>query len=321
MPSGAKKRKAAKKKKIIDQSTSSTLSLGGEKDLNRIDEKESDGGEGSSPASQDHSTHQHPFTEQEEDQEVEKREDPPSVQSFLSESLRGGEPRERQGCVRIEKELKSDEGFESKNVIIEWGKELHDGSSSGSSSSRSSDDESRILDKKIVVVETATPVDSVKLVEPLSEAVTQANDSVPVDVNKSVSGDSIMNSSVVVGLGLKDNGKQKLPSLDQNIRVSPVTGFMSKKEEDEVVSTSNEQATSSLDANDSVSATQVDEDRPLLSVNASKVGTSNGQEHARYSETDCSVNEPLIASAPQTVQKTSWKGCCGIFELFSGSNR
>lgn len=256
---------------------------------------------------------------------MEKREDPPSVRSFVPETLQGGEPREGEGGVAgIKRELKSEEGFESKNVIIEWGKELHDGSSSGSSSSRSSDDESRVLDKKIVVVETAPPVDSVKLVEPLSEAVTQVNDSVPigednqlvketdssvephkvslleqaVDVNESVSGDTIMNSGVVAGSGLKDNGKQKLPLLDENIRVSPVTGFISKKEEDEVVSTSNEQAASSLDANDSVSATQVNEDRPLPSVNASKVGTSNGQEHAKYSETDCSVNEvlPLFSS-------------------------
>ncbi|KAD4982840.1 hypothetical protein R6Q59_002474 [Mikania micrantha] len=36
---------------------------------------------------------------------------------------------------------------------------------------------------------------------------------------------------------------------------------------------------------------------------------------------DCSEKQPLLASAPQLPEKASWKNCCGIFELCSGSNR
>ncbi|XP_024988424.1 uncharacterized protein LOC112523170 [Cynara cardunculus var. scolymus] len=36
---------------------------------------------------------------------------------------------------------------------------------------------------------------------------------------------------------------------------------------------------------------------------------------------ECSEKQPLLGSAPQPAEKTSWKSCCGIFELCSGSSR
>lgn len=35
---------------------------------------------------------------------------------------------------------------------------------------------------------------------------------------------------------------------------------------------------------------------------------------------DCSENQPLIAS-PQPAKTTSWKSCCGLFDLLTGSNK
>ncbi|KAI7734236.1 hypothetical protein M8C21_011549 [Ambrosia artemisiifolia] len=34
---------------------------------------------------------------------------------------------------------------------------------------------------------------------------------------------------------------------------------------------------------------------------------------------ECSEKQPLLASAPPPSERASWKNCCGIFELFSGS--
>jgi hypothetical protein len=257
MPSGAKKRKAARKKRVNQASISTSSALSsGEQDLKTVDEKDSDVGSVSSIASQDNNPQHH-------DEEVEKREDTSGVRSNVSENLHGGNG---------ENKLKSEEDFESKNVIvIEWEKELHDDDSSSqsrSSGSTSSDDEqSRVLDKKIVSVET-------DLVNPVNT-------------------------------------------------VTEVDNSLVKKEEEVVVTTSNKNPdSSSLDAKVSKSETRVDEDRSLLSIDDSKVGTSNDEEHVKISETDdCSIEQPLLASAPQPVQTTSWKGCCGLFELFSGSNR
>ncbi|KAI3719723.1 hypothetical protein L6452_20625 [Arctium lappa] len=36
---------------------------------------------------------------------------------------------------------------------------------------------------------------------------------------------------------------------------------------------------------------------------------------------ECSEKQPLLGSAPRPAEKTSWKSCCGIFELCSGSSR
>ncbi|KAG4958637.1 hypothetical protein JHK87_035270 [Glycine soja] len=45
-------------------------------------------------------------------------------------------------------------------------------------------------------------------------------------------------------------------------------------------------------------------------------------EHVKDSDTpECSDNQPLVASVPPVVRKTSWLSCCGLFDVLSGSNR
>ncbi|CAL5409131.1 unnamed protein product [Camellia sinensis] len=170
MPSGSKKRKAAKKKKEKGANNSTTHSHGDE-DLKVHDEKESDGGEANSPASQDHYNHQHRFTEGEEEG-MEQREDISSVRSMVTEneSMVGvnsnGDSTEevamKENNAQIEWELKHEADSDSKNGSIEYvesvkeshgGRMSHDGGRSSSSSSSSSDDESHVVDKNIVVIE------------------------------------------------------------------------------------------------------------------------------------------------------------------------
>lgn len=130
----------------------------------------SDGGEVSSPVSQDEAGNS--FGKGEE-VELGKREDGLSAQVVVPESgsLGEGDTREvgtkEEGGVEIEWELKLEDDSKSKNISIESAEEVHGGgsSSSGSSSRSSSDDESEDVDKNIAEVETGLVVDTVEPVE------------------------------------------------------------------------------------------------------------------------------------------------------------
>uniref|UniRef100_A0A5B6Z4T1 Putative enolase-phosphatase E1 n=1 Tax=Davidia involucrata TaxID=16924 RepID=A0A5B6Z4T1_DAVIN len=343
----------------------------GDDDLKTHDEKESDGGEVSSPGSQDHHNHQHPFTEGEEE-EVEKKEDTSSARSFVTENkpmgavTNDGESIQKvaieEGVVQIDSNLKPEDDSESKNVSIEYVEELHHGGSSregGSSSSSSSDDESHVFEKNIVVLESkdgdydsvsesAPFVESVKPVSSLSEVVTQITDCVPVGeaYNLAVETAPVVDSdkvslseevvqvtetesapienfmaSDVVELGLKKDGERMLTSVEEGTGVSSVVMDLgSQNKEDIVVSTSDQNAAASLDAMGF--AAQENEDKLLVSFNASRVDTNNGAEHIKTSGIpESSDSQPLVASAPGARQTTSWKSCCGLFEVLTGSNR
>ncbi|KAK1375458.1 p-glycoprotein 9 [Heracleum sosnowskyi] len=294
MPSGAKKRKAAKKKKVQQ---SSSLSQGNEYAQHYYDKK-SDGG---SPLSQDHHSSEHSFAEG-DGKEVEKREGSSSGQlGVLEKSSPGGvDSRENVktegGIVQIEWELKSEEDYGSKEGSIE-SKEVHTGGSSGSSSSRSSsnssrsssDDESNV-EKKTEVVETRQPVDS------SSEVASQVVTNIPAGQNTNAVAEAV---SVVTPVPI-DLGSSKM--------------------EDITVSTSEENPALYMDVKDS--AAEDKDAKLLLSFNAPSVHTSNGAGHIKESESpECSDSQPLVASAPQVVQKTSFKSCCGIFDFFTSSDR
>ncbi|CAK9139308.1 unnamed protein product [Ilex paraguariensis] len=330
----------------------------GDDDSKGDDEKESDGGEVSSPASQDHHNHQHPFTEGEE-LEAEKREieveggqidseAKPSVSqdnhshqhSFTEGEVEEVEKREieLEGIVQMDRELKPAHESESKDIKIEYVEPERKTHEKGSweSSSSSSDDESQV-EKNVLLVVTAPVVDSA------SQVVNQVMDcnsledsrssfvetALVVDLdhvssfdevihqNGSASVDKSVNCDVVQSV-LKENGEKKLPLLDGNVRFSPVVlDLGSQEKENVVVSKSDENAVASSDA------TQQNRDKLLPSYDAPRSDNSNGVEHAKDSEVheNCSDSQPLVASAPQLVQTTSWKSCCGLFELFTDSSR
>ncbi|KAK6932267.1 hypothetical protein RJ641_001891 [Dillenia turbinata] len=149
MPAGAKKRKAAKRKK--GKQAQLNISLGSD-DLKTIDEKESDGGEVRTPTSPGN----HSFMEGEEEEKIEVP--PRSIDSrnkSMAEVSGDGERThdvviEDEGVAQLDGELKSELDFENKN-----GEETYDQFSSSSSSS-SSDDEGQVVEEASVVEELET---------------------------------------------------------------------------------------------------------------------------------------------------------------------
>ncbi|XP_052202449.1 uncharacterized protein LOC127808111 [Diospyros lotus] len=176
MPSGAKRRKAAKKK-MKEQEAASTAHSHGDDDLKVHDEKDSDGGEAASPASQDQHNHQHPFAEGEEEDAMEKAENTSSAQLIVPENETvvgvdsNGEINlkveiEENNSTIIEPKLEPEHASSRKNVRIEdvesvneshGGQMTQYGESSGSSSS---DDESHVIEKNIVVIESCESKDA-----------------------------------------------------------------------------------------------------------------------------------------------------------------
>ncbi|XP_015066101.1 uncharacterized protein LOC107011207 isoform X1 [Solanum pennellii] len=182
MPSGAKKRKAAKKKKqvqAVEPPSRSTGSFPGEEDLKR-DDKESDS-EGSSPASQDYQNHQNQFTEGEVE-DGEKQLDDSHDRSIEENEFNGVKHETKEveivgneegGLVQVERELKVECESESQKISVENAEIMIESNpgglqrSSSSSSSSSSVEKYDVADKNDVVVDDAPTVELVKDIESL----------------------------------------------------------------------------------------------------------------------------------------------------------
>lgn len=182
MPSGAKKRKAAKKKKqvqAVEPPSRSTGSFPGEEDLKR-DDKESDS-EGSSPASQDYQNHQNQFTEGEVE-DGEKQLDDSRDRSIEENEFNGVKHEgkeveiagnEEGGLVQVERELKVECESESQKISVENAEIMIESNpgglqrSSSSSSSSSSVEKYDVADKNDVVVDDAPTVELAKGIESL----------------------------------------------------------------------------------------------------------------------------------------------------------
>lgn len=163
----------------------------GNEDLKSQDGKESDGGDVSTPASQDQDSDQSPFNEGNE--ELEERD----TRSFVAKgkSMEGGtfvdegEQKigvEDDGAVKIEREIKSDDNSKSKNGTSEHIKSTNqsrDGDDRSSSSS-SSDDETRVIEQKPKeeaynsVLEVSSHDDQVKPVDSSPEEVVWVKETV-----------------------------------------------------------------------------------------------------------------------------------------------
>ncbi|KAH9749263.1 hypothetical protein KPL70_005314 [Citrus sinensis] len=323
MPSGAKKRKAAKKKKEQQanhqQGNSNSNSPLGNDDPKSQDERESDGGEAGSPASQDHHNHQHPF--QEGNGELEKR-DPTPVRSSDSERKSMAEVAQGlEDAVNIGREVKTedDSGSQSINIRhVEFVKESH----GGSSSSSSSDNESQVCEKRaashngennpadLFPKEVIQGNEKASLVEADNSAVETAptGHSVEPLITESeevihvTQGDLVEISAVPdVVESLKENKESKRneekgnPFVEDNNGTSPtVVETVTNENEGKILPTS---------------VTPTDE-------------ISNVGESTRDSKIpDCSENQPFIASAPRVEQRTSWMSCCGLFDVLTCSSR
>ncbi|KAL2494599.1 uncharacterized protein Fot_38356 [Forsythia ovata] len=345
MPSGAKKRKAAKKKKEKESSSASTNSSNqpdsavhshGDDVLKHQDDKETDGGEVSSPASQDHNSHQQHFTEEEE--EVEKGEDTSNfvfIEGVKNEGVKEQKMvAEEKSVVQVEKELKHEDESGKKDVMIEYdelAEKSYDGGVSGSSSSNSSssssDDESHGFEKNKDTVHDAS-VDLAKAADSLSERpsevfhgalVEQAGNSVvqtcPVVGLEKV---SLLNEEVQLNTGAPLDISETSPVLKENMEelkaadesfVFSAAGMDGAFDMEVVEATvqSAETAEATSDANEC--AAQGTDDKLTLSYSVAE------------NEKDSGVPKPMVASTPRAVQTTSWKSCCGLFEILTGSER
>ncbi|XP_024950703.1 uncharacterized protein LOC102611722 isoform X2 [Citrus sinensis] len=291
----------------------------GNDDPKSQDERESDGGEAGSPASQDHHNHQHPF--QEGNGELEKR-DPTPVRSSDSERKSMAEVAQGlEDAVNIGREVKTedDSGSQSINIRhVEFVKESH----GGSSSSSSSDNESQVCEKRaashngennpadLFPKEVIQGNEKASLVEADNSAVETAptGHSVEPLITESeevihvTQGDLVEISAVPdVVESLKENKESKRneekgnPFVEDNNGTSPtVVETVTNENEGKILPTS---------------VTPTDE-------------ISNVGESTRDSKIpDCSENQPFIASAPRVEQRTSWMSCCGLFDVLTCSSR
>ncbi|XP_042057378.1 uncharacterized protein LOC121801957 [Salvia splendens] len=241
MPSGAKKRKAAKRKGTQPNTNNSNPS----------------------PAA---STH-----------DVKHQSDVGAASSTTSQDKEKGN-----SAVPVERELKNGSELGGKFDHDETERKSYDGGSSESSGS-SSDDESH--GDKINAVPTVAIVEA-------SEAVVDCVP--PVDSDKV----SLLSESLAVNASSpfvsKDNGEKKGSAGVSTPSVEHVEAASDLK----------------------TSAEETDE-RLSLSYNAPIATHDNGADLVK----DSGVTEPLLVPPPRPMKTTSWKGCCGLFELFTSSDR
>ncbi|XP_022142230.1 uncharacterized protein LOC111012397 [Momordica charantia] len=265
MPSGAKKRKAAKKKKELGAhiNPSSNTSQGND-DVKSQDDKGSDSGELDSPASQNHPSHSNPFGEGNKE-----------IQESSSSSSRV--------LSNIETNQKVGLASESKNGTVQ--NESVEGSCANDrSSSSSSDDESVDTTKNSEVLDGKTN----DLVVPTAASIVY---SVTPEVSASEETISIVESASVENTAIPDiiaseKLGTRLPEVT-NVPVSAPTDLSLKQ----------------------------DEDRDLhLSVH---IEVSECPENFKPESED----QPFIGSRPAVPQRTSWWSCCGLCDVFTGSNR
>ncbi|KAE8689474.1 P-glycoprotein 9 isoform 1 [Hibiscus syriacus] len=321
MPSGAKKRKAAKKKK---EQTANTISSStnnnphGNNDPRNQDERDSDGGDAGSHASQDDHNQQHTFSQGED--EGKRSQSHVTEEKSLEEATKDTESTEKLGLgvdVKIKKGLELKNDLESAHVSIQHVElDKSSSSSSGKSSCSSSDDESQVYEKKSkeeacnIGSEVASYNTENKSATVLAEDVPKvaehgafengdsnsAGDTVAVDnaVKTALSVTEVSETSEknsvpdVVEPGLKANEEKLLPSSNgiSGVELEGVEGKKFPSSDIPTAETSN------------------------------FAETNQTLEPHEYSE-----KQPLVASTPPPVQRASFLSCCGLFEAFTGSER
>ncbi|XP_021293856.1 uncharacterized protein DDB_G0271670-like [Herrania umbratica] len=330
MPSGAKKRKAAKKKKeqaANNINSSTNNSPHGNDDPKSQDERDSDGGDVGSSASQDDQNHQNAFSQGEE----EGRSAPSSVQSYVTEdksveeATRDAESTEKLGlddvvAVKNDKELEP-EDMESTRVIIQHIEHDKSSSSSSRSSSSSSDDESEASEKKskeeafnFVPEATSYNIED-KSATIMSEKVAKVAENETlgdVDGNSAVETAAVDNLVKPV-LSMPEEVDHAVEFSIKKSVVSDVVESGLKESEEKLLPSSNGFSRDELEGNEGKIF-------PLSSTSTAE--SSNVAEKVRDSGTpDYSEKQPLVASTPPVVQKTSVLSCCGLFDVFTGSGR
>ncbi|GMI82266.1 hypothetical protein HRI_001895900 [Hibiscus trionum] len=322
MPSGSKKRKAAKKKKEQAANNIDSNIPHGNGDPRSQDERESDGGDVGSPASQGDHNHQHPFSHREAEG---KREHSP-IQSHVADeksaegAIRDAETAVISGsddvvAVKIEKESGRKEDLESTLVTIRHIE--HDKSCSSCSSS--SDDESQASEKK----------SKDKAYNFGSEVTSYGNEDKPVsvmseEVLKVVENEAVGNVDSNSAVGTADVYNLVKTALSVPEEVDHAIEVSANKSVPGVVETGLKGSEEKmLPSSIGVSKFELGENEGNFSsssVPSAESGTVVDKTQ-HFESHDHSENQPLVASTPPVVQRTSVLSCCGLFDVFTGSGR
>ncbi|CAJ2643186.1 unnamed protein product [Trifolium pratense] len=299
MPSGPKKRKAARRKREkennnININLSSTNNpLHGNDDLKSQNEVEERGQSAVRPNASD----------------VKSVEE--VCGDFNIEKVLGGK---EDSAVTIKRDLKSEDSYENENgrrehieTVTESCYESGNGGgiSNGKSlaEKNSKDELYNFLEEETVRHELVKSDDS----SPSNMTAVKINPFVQLEETggNSVVKDSVNSVKTVASMSEAEKCDTGLAPLPE------VIDLAGKMNEDSVYPLTNENATSSLE-----------EPKPKESNSEVLTSSSNDAVHTKDSETPkSSKNQPSISSAPNLGRKTSWWSCCGIFEVLSGSDR
>ncbi|XP_019437532.1 PREDICTED: uncharacterized protein LOC109343600 isoform X2 [Lupinus angustifolius] len=290
MPSGAKKRKAAKKKKEK-----------GNDELKFHDEKGNDDGKGGSPSHHDYdddNDNDHPFNEGNEDVEESdpsaaqpSAADAESVEEVPSDVKIGEAPEGKQDVV-LERDLKSGESFEGTNLSLVHVESAEESDFRNGNSNAGLNDET---------------------------AAENAKEEPDNSVNEEVTFDEIVKSI--------DSSHTKMTSIFENAPVGETDNSVLEPPIDPVKAVASISEVKSSDTGSALPEKSVDSlVGPIdlaVKKNEDKVHPgSYSAQHVDDSDTqESSENQPLVASAPRVVQKASWLNCCGLFEVLTGSGR
>ncbi|KAJ9563455.1 hypothetical protein OSB04_008615 [Centaurea solstitialis] len=204
-------------------------------------------------------------------------------------------------------------------IAINRGSHLHKSlEKSSTSRNSSSNDKSRVDRKKVMVVERATFADLVQRRASLPENGTcilgdlDVTDSSIVDTDKPVCSlvelaSQVFDDTQLQGTNVLVMAETSLEQKNCLTSSSEAVGSVPKKHEVEKL----------------VSLDGKSKDGVPVSMNdACHFCGRNTTDRGNEPETpECSEKQPLIQSAPEPAERTSWKSCCGIFELCSGSSR
>ncbi|XP_015070311.1 uncharacterized protein LOC107014765 isoform X2 [Solanum pennellii] len=249
----------------------------GKENLKHGDEKETDGGDVSYSASQDHQFNGNEGTREKQ------LEIPHSESSIDNNKSNALEKRSNEvnkvamvegGIVQVERELKLEDESMRNNINIERVEPAKFPREGGLRKRSSSSSKPSMSEDIVQVATTASDIDN--------EA---------------------------FGSSEKENEKRELGVMDEKTRTLNVvekTGL--EKRDYEAVATSNAKPFKAVK----------DDDKLEISYNVPVVDAGV---RANNMEGSTHEHQPLVALDPRPVQTTSWKSCCGLFEVFAGSNK
>ncbi|KAL4385941.1 hypothetical protein GQ457_09G003420 [Hibiscus cannabinus] len=281
MPSGAKKRKAAKKKKeqqaVNNINSSTDNNPYGNDDTKSLDERDSDGGDVGSPASQVNHNNRHSFNHREE----ERKTAPSPVESHvteeksLEEAIRDAENMEKSGLDDVE-------AAPARIQHVE-----HDKSSSCSSSS---DYESQ-ASEKMSKAEKTSHGNGDKSATVVSMKVAENGTHGDVNGNSAVEAAAVEN---LVKTVTEEVGNGTIISANESVE-----------------SCSNESETESFLPSNGISGVELEGKVFSSSSTHVEENTRDSEPH------DSSKKQPPVAATPPTVQRTTLLSCCGLFDVLT----